>query len=538
MDGQDKAGIRLVLFVVRSEASPMIKAGAYTSEPHFLYGMKHLLLVSALALAVPAAYAAVPLEQKGVAEPSVQSLSTYGLQVPTRSALKSLLPKGWRLFVHKSATLPETLSWKPGDSWTQLLTDAAIATGTAVLVDWEDRAVYIRSPQVALEEGARRAEIAQAAATPMPRLTERAPVLAAAVPAAVAPAAPAAPLAPEPVVLAAAPAPLSEVPVPLPAAATADYEQGLLRPPAIVAYDRPAPVLSGVDAAGVLEASGPMQALAVGLAKVPDPAPEAAPALMAALQAMRENDLLRAQPLSAPKAPPQEVAQAAPPTPVKASAAPASASNVVLPLEPGSFRLTEPMAANKPMLRHVLQALADRHNLPFVWLAPNELRMPGPVTLLGVNAAQDLHLVKRALGPQAAVTLGFGPAGLRAESTDQNWLTTHLQEKADRAQALAVAQGRMARVGVQPSGYQQAAVMQLTVEAGQPLEYAVAQFLSKHGYTMDWAVSGGFEASRTLSFEGATLAETLGQVLPALGVSADIYTADNHVIVRPGTYQE
>jgi hypothetical protein len=125
-------------------------------------------LVLALVLAFGGSAIAATLEQLGVAESAPASLQTYGVDVPVKTGLKSLLPDGWQIFVHRSAQLPETVSWSVGQTWTQALSVLAEKHGQAVLIDWTERAVYLRSPEVALEEGAKRAQIAQAATTPLP----------------------------------------------------------------------------------------------------------------------------------------------------------------------------------------------------------------------------------------------------------------------------------------------------------------------------------------------------------------------------------
>lgn len=125
-------------------------------------------LVLALVLAFGGSAFAASLEQLGVADSAPASLQTYGVDVPVKTGLKSLLPDGWQIFVHRSAQLPETISWGVDQTWPQAFEAIARKHALSVLVDWSERAVYVRSPEVALEEGAKRAEIAQAATTPLP----------------------------------------------------------------------------------------------------------------------------------------------------------------------------------------------------------------------------------------------------------------------------------------------------------------------------------------------------------------------------------
>lgn len=73
----------------------------------------------------------------------------------------------------------------------------------------------------------------------------------------------------------------------------------------------------------------------------------------------------------------------------------------------------------------------------------------------------------------------------------------------------------------------------LILHSGEPLENALTALAKKHGFTVDWQLKGGFEAKRTLTFEGKRLADVLAQVLPPLQISADIYTNDSHIVIRP-----
>ena len=112
------------------------------------------------------------LEQKGQAEASLSQMTTYGMDVTTRSGLKTVLPPGWQLFIHPSAKLPDTMSWKVGDPWPAVLAKFAQGSDVSVLVDWDSRQVLMRTEQVAEEERSTRSQIQAAATTPLPRFTE------------------------------------------------------------------------------------------------------------------------------------------------------------------------------------------------------------------------------------------------------------------------------------------------------------------------------------------------------------------------------
>jgi hypothetical protein len=601
------------------------------------------------------------LQQKGTPEAKAGTLSTYGIEVPVRTALKSLVPTGWRLFVHKSATLPSSLSWKPGDAWTEVLSNAALHADLAALVDWDTRTVLIRTREVALQESAVRTEIAQAASTPLPRfggpqgagLATHKPVPAPGPGAASLGAAPAslmdsAPVTyaftPTPVELAAAPV---ESPAPVAAASQGSPSSGISEPLAAelpsataeaaqVEERAPTPLAMAVvravneqsasggpkprytvDDGGNIVATDAFTALAAATT-LPEPAPvavEPSAAATATLQALFSRPVERATPaltVSGPAPSPAEplaaplavraTAQApvladaqVPPAPAASSPAPRgvfeqvraveasppltlvtqAAAPVALPLVPvfrvnptremvkdqeasvaakparlsstPDFTYTAPVALNKAPAKAVAQAIANRFNLRLVWLAP-DLKIPGPVTLMSDNADQDIALFQKAMGLYAPVTLERSVAGdLRVVSKDTAFVTAHTAAAAKAAQAVAQVQSteyllvaeESARQGGSPAVAPKAVPMlQLTVEQGDSLESAVKRFVQVQGYTHEWKVSGGFDANRNLTFEGDTLTEVLSQVLPSLGVSADIYTTDKHIVIRPGDYRE
>lgn len=696
-----------------------------------------LALALALGLAFPVladAPSGAGLQQKGTPEANAGTLTTYGIEVPVRSALKSLIPTGWRLFVHKSAALPSALSWKPGDVWTDVLSKAALSADLAALVDWDSRTVLIRTREVALQEGAVRTEIAQAASTPLPRFETPAEVKPAVV--AIAKSAPAslqdtaapvptradkaassaesaqgvysintAPAPSMPVEMAsaisapamAAPdvaqvAQASETAQPESVAAVAAAEPTPTAEPAKVAEVVAQPVSSpvaepvlaasappeqpatavaqdaagkdqalakavtaainerfaapeqkqrfSVDASGNIVATDAMSAL-VAASTQQDKAQESAeagPAGRAALQALlsaakAEEQVLQAQVDKAradanakktkpstlavalksakPSQPGQAVAEApaaATPVPTIAFAAPmaaepavtipvgpfaapaaiAPAAPVTLALQnpvpadvpsvpvfrvnPSSemvkeqaaalkdkparlastkdFTYTEPVALNKAPARTVAQAIANRYGLRLVWVAP-DIKMQGPVTLLSESAEQDVELFRKAMGLFAPVTMEFSIVGdLRIVSKDATFVAAHQAAAAARAtqeRALAAQAAIEAREAAQATGNSSATTqatalqvpaLQLVVEQGDALETAIKRFVQAQGYTHEWKVAGGFDANRRLTFEGNTLAEVLSQVLPDLGVSADIYTTDKHIVIRPGDYRE
>jgi hypothetical protein len=218
------------------------------------------------------------------------------------------------------------------------------------------------------------------------------------------------------------------------------------------------------------------------------------------------------------------------------------------------FTYTAPVALNRAPAKAVAQAIANRFDLRLVWVAP-DLRMPGPVTLLSNSVDQDIALFQKAMGLYAPVTLELSMTGdLRVISRDTAYVKAHTAAAAKASLSLALAQSTEYQMvsadetevmrGPGPAGDMPAPVapvapvLHLVVEQGDSLESAVKRFVQAQGYTHEWKVSGGFDANRKLAFEANTLAEVLSQVLPGLGVSADIYTTDKHIVIRPGDYRE
>lgn len=220
------------------------------------------------------------------------------------------------------------------------------------------------------------------------------------------------------------------------------------------------------------------------------------------------------------------------------------------------FTYTEPVALNRPPARMVAQAIANKFGLRLVWVAP-EIQMQGPVTLLAQSAGQDVDLLRKALGIYTPVTLELGSAGeLRVISKDAAFVKAHQEAARKAEEALAVRQalenaqsasqyreedlrnGGIAKSGKNSASAFEAPALEFTLAAGEPLELALKRLLQSQGFTHEWKVAGGFEANKSLTYSGKNLVEVLSKVLPPLGISADIYTIDKHIVIRPGDYRE
>ena len=469
---------------------------------------------------------AIGLEQKGNPDTQPTPMPSYGMEVSSRTALKSLLPGGWQLFVHQSVKLPETLSWKIGDSWTAVLAEFATNNSLSVLVDWDTRRVLVRTDEVAVQERATRAEIAQAASTPLPRFND-------------------AVSSKDEQRLAAAKNSLStSVPKESVAAALKPTEQA----PAVSLPTTMVAVASTVPSSPT---SLTTTATTVTVPKEAELRPTAsasqiqvnAQTLSKAEQKSTKEDaslttkslpVIRTNPTPLMVAEQKEAAVKSPPKLASTT----------------EFSYTQPVALNKPAARKVAQAIAYRYNLRLVWAAP-EVNLQGPVTLLAQSAQEDTALLGKALGVYSPVVfeVSLNEKVLRVLPRElAGTKRTVQQAQAEPVTSVAMsAQAPASQVEVlkesnlsQPQSEQAqvkvdlAPKMTLSLHEKEPLEDALVRFARAQGYTLEWNVAGGFEANREMTFEGNTIVQILSQLLPPLGISADVYTRDKHIIVRPG----
>jgi hypothetical protein len=415
---------------------------------HFGRFPRKTLLAATLLLAFSAANASF-LEQSGTAPTPPAAMDTYGVDVATRVGLKAVIPSGWKLFVHRSVELPESLSWKVGESWVSVLNNFAKANDIAILVDWDKKSVYFRTTSLALQEQEKRQMITQAAATPLPsfKTGEKAPVVAK----------PAEPVAAAPVLASAESKPVPAVAPTSPevrvAAATGSAPTIASVEPAKTIAAKIEPIVStaGATAATTAMAVGaaePVPPLASGMtlaAKAPvnsRVAPEASLGLTESLVAAANEPfvapkstskavaldtttattkvavspasaqtkpaevlLMKSAPEPAPIAvatapavapvstptTPMFAAQVAAPQPAVAIAAPSTYAEQPLPTH------TAAEAFNRKAVDQVIRAAADKHGYVISWEAA-DVQFPGPVTILGADMGEDMKLVLRALG--------------------------------------------------------------------------------------------------------------------------------------------
>ncbi len=449
---------------------------------------KHFAIGLALSLLSSAVFA-LGLEQKGQPEAQLSTMPNYGMEVPSRSALKTVIPAGWQLFVHQSAKLPETMSWKLGDPWPRVLAELAQQNKLSVLLDWEERTVLIRTEDVAVEERATRQEIAQAAVTPLPK-----------------------------------------------------FEEALTSKQAEKRDEK--------------KAQRAKQEQQLAAAK-PHPAvqpPQSESARMAAEEARRQAELATVAVHEAANTKALPVIRTNPTPQMVTAQQAAAAKNPAKLASTSEFSYTQPVALNRPAARKVAQSIANKYNMRLVWAA-HEFNLQGPVTLLARNAEEDARLLEKAIGV-------YGPVVIEVAANEKviRVLPRALARTGQPATAVAVlptasigASADAATPAVEilaaapaptplPEKANTAAStpkpaapkLVLSLAEKEPLEDALVRFTRSQGYTLEWKVEGGFEANRAMAFEGESLVQVLSQMLPPLGVSADVYTRDKHIVVRPG----
>lgn len=395
--------------------------------------LRHIV-TGLISVSVAFSVQAATLESHGRPDPKIDLMSSYGVNVATRQGLRTVIPAGWQLFVHKSVELPSVMSWKVGDPWTKVLSDFAANNSIAVLLDWEKKTVLLRSSEVAQEESSRRHEISREATTPLPRFASGDP-------------------------------------------SALQQEQAHAQLQSQITRD-----------------TGPQQAVTPSLAHLP------------------------VIPTTPPASPPTAPQSAVPGVPVQDVG------------KGGEFSYTSAMSSNRPSARAVAQGIANKFNYRLVWAAP-EFNLQGPVTLLAEDPEQDVKLLQNAIGKLGPVALEVSTAERVIRALPREAALASLDT---RQKLLDAAEEKYAprEIGIVGAFIKPKLILQ--VGEREPLEDALVRFTRAHGYTLEWKVEGGFEANRNMTFEGGSVAEVLTEVLPTLGLSADIYTRDNHIVVRPG----
>ncbi|MDO8416283.1 MAG: hypothetical protein Q7S87_08750 [Agitococcus sp.] len=392
------------------------------------------------------------------------AMSTYGVDVATRVGLKSMLPPGWTLLLHKDVKLPDTISWRLGDAWTKSLAEFCVRSSTAALVDWDKRQVLLRAESIAIDEREQRAELKQTATTPLPSFGQ---------------------------------------------AKTAFV----------------------IDTASVT--SVPKQATPINLQ-----------------QQDRQRELAQIAATSTAQFSFVPVIRTNPTINMVERQKVIDAGRTAQLISTEEFQYTSAISVNRPSARFVAQAIANRYNLRLAWSA-DEYQLQGPVTLLATTQEADIALLQRAMGAFSPVVLQLNMPDKVLRATPR---TGTMYPTMPSTLSLGLAPDSLTPAELR--GKRQAGLYDLTrstnnetsetvagpvtppaafllqIIKGGALEEALTQFARKNGYTFEWKVTGGFDAQRDKTYESASIAGILAQVLPSIGLSADIYTREKHVIVR------
>lgn len=563
--------------------------------------MKHLTLPSTLVLtsalmtlACTAARAQEAIKEIGAPLTPPAALGTYGLDTPSRPGLKALTPPGWQLMVHKKVVLPSTVSWAADQTWLQAVGATAQKAGAVALVDWTTQTVYLQPAPS--QEGRPAAASLVAPAAPAvpatPAATSRA-----AVPATEVVRAPVPPASPAPAQAAASgpaeasPATLASAgllaPVPMPAPAHAATSEKTYSRSQAAQAERD---LAAARAGAYREARAKSERLDPRVEYVEDSRGQVLPVR----PAMQSGSLIPTvsaapalvAPFAASNAP---TPQPLPPVASRAGAwasgdglagAQPSTSSPAVAHNQAVGAVSSAVALNRPDHRQAAEQLAGLHGAYLDYQFAGQVRLPGPVTLIGADLGEDVRLLQQAMGPGSPVVLeycrqpvfvralpaGRSPSGSEA-SACQGAVSRPRQEAAappalspvatqlrPSGQPFAAAPdvelgtdiGRVRHTATAASGVAspvaaapaaaaaapRAPALALRVEPGQDLEDALRSFLAGQGMRLSWESASAF-APTELVWErtGPDVVEVLRKLLPALGLEAEVNFNDKTVRV-------
>lgn len=531
----------------------------------------NLVLTTVLmSLACTAAHAQAAVKEIGAPLTPPTAMGTYGMDTPSRAGLKALTPPGWELMVHKKVVLPSTVSWSADQTWLHAVGVAAQKAGAVALIDWTTQTIYLQpapsqeNPPVAAPATPPVAAASPSAAAPAAAslAAESTPTLApVATPSPLAAPAPAQAAAPRPAESRSASSASTVPPVSMSSAAS-----GRADPQSHAAQAERD--LAAARAAAYRDARAKSERLDPGLEYVEDSKGRVVPVQSAVA------------PAPAPAIAPATVTAVPPTSTTAAVAVPAPAALTTPPASqaspPPAAALSSAIALNRPDHRQAAEQLAGLHGAYLDYRFVGQVRLPGPVTLIGADLGEDVRLLQQAMGPASPVVLEYCrqpsfvralPAGQRHSGAEasacQEAVARPRQEAAVpsalsptaplprfAARPLAAAPGGelgadLGRVRpvtsvaagatafATPSAPAAAApaaaaaprapTLTLRVEPGQDLEDALRTFLTGQGMRLSWESASAF-ASAELAWErsGADVVDVLRKLLPALGLEAEV----------------
>lgn len=477
-----------------------------------------LLAVAVLAVITSSAFASV--DTTGTPDMAVSVLRTYGVDVPTRAGLKTIVPQGWTLLIHKSANLPQTISWKPDEPWTAVLDDLSAKNNLAVRMEWATKTVTVMSPEVAAQQKAKETEILQAAKTPLPALAPEAAK---------------------------------------PAVATKTETVAQVGEPPIIKQTSQtvttagAPTTASTSKAPLVDQLASLKQMATTQQSLPATAttPALAPTLAPSIA-----------PVAVAQPPVAVQPRINPPVTQPSPAAAALAAQSVMPRNVAASQVGGSM-------KDLLAQVAARYGYILSWEA-SDVEIPGAVTLLGVDVGEDAKLLQKAIGVnstpvaiqvyRASSVIRVVPRSRSAEAvaileTPYNGPVSAYRARtsapvpvyAENGHAPVLSQNvdplNVATVnvsgGVTAQQYRAVAdthvapvTVKLTVLKGESLANSLKTFFMSQGWDLQWKASSDLQADYPVSIEGADGKEVMKKLLPHLGLVADFYTQSKTVVIR------
>lgn len=389
--------------------------------------MKKLLLCSAVALMCNLSYA-VGLTQEGAAN-DTSPTRAYGINVATRTGLKTLMPSDFKLYIHKDIQLPDFVSWNIGKSWVDELSKIAFANNLNILIKWEQKSVFITTEKL-IEENKETTIIAhQAATTPLPKFSKS-------------------------------------------------------------------------TSKQVVEAKE----------SAPDTVSVKNNAVVKIEKIKSDNQITHTQSLESIQVPESSV-----PT-------------------YDDFKYNAPMAFSKVSLRQVSQSIANTFNYKLVFNSP-DIKMPGPVTLFGREGSveQDVTLLNNALGLYHYMHVYVSGSNLIVSLKPNRVIASKDLIPVKMELPYEDKPMELEKTGGKPMvapGNDVTAKVEILIEKGSTLESALYNFAKTKGYTLNWKVAGGFEATKSLKYVNTSFEGLLSDVLPKVGLTFEV--KNNVITVTPG----
>lgn len=441
-----------------------------------------LLAVAAFTLLSGSVFASV--EYNGTPDAQIPVLKTYGVDVPTRNGLKSVLPQGWTLFIHKSVTLPEQMSWKPGDPWTQALEDMAQQQDLLLKLDWDRKTVTIETREVAAAEKAK----------------QQAPVAAA-----------------KPVVM--------ESAVQAPAEPVLKKAEAVSAPVRVAVAQSATPKITPITPSTQKVVVEPI-------------APVAQPVVGASAPVLR-----------------QEVKPAQMPVAIRAPEPVARIESAVT----GVFPKNGAQAQIGGSAKETVERIAARFNYFVSWEAP-DVTIPGALTLLGVDVAEDVKLLQNAIGQQqtpisievyrGSSVLHVVPRSMAAEAVSlrdvpfNGTLANAAMGRRAVAPATVAPAPRVvpavaasvaapaATVVASATKTAESAPVTLVIQKGDSLTNTLKSFFLAQGWDMQWRAASDLQATYPVTIDAADPKKAMAKLLPKLGLAADFYNPSKLVVIR------